>query len=66
MIRTLLDRVDIYMVALVLVTVYALLVGDVRYFSREENKIAVRQSWILGIGMLALVLGAYIIRLIWF
>lgn len=66
MIRTLLDRVDIYMVVLVLVTVYALLVGDVRYFSREENKIAVRQSWILGIGMLALVLGAYIIKLIWF
>ncbi|MFR1709901.1 MAG: CLC_0170 family protein [Clostridium sp.] len=62
MIRTLIERVDIYLVILVLVSGYMMARGDVRYFSREDNHMAKKQSLIIGIAMMVIVVGVYILR----
>ncbi len=62
MIRTLIERVDIYLVILVLVSGYMMARGDVRYFSREDNHRAKKQSLIIGIAMMVIVVGVYILR----
>lgn len=62
MIRTLIERVDIYLVILVLVSGYMMVSGDVRYFSREDKYRAKKQSLIIGISMMVIVVGVYILR----
>ena len=66
MFKSLIDRVDIYLIILVLLTTYTLVFSDVRYFSRENNEVAKKQSFSVGIGMLFIVGAIYIIKLIWF
>ncbi len=62
MIKVLIERVDIYLVILVLVSGYMMLSSDVRYFSREDNHKAKKQSLAIGISMMLVVIGLYILR----
>lgn len=62
MIKVLIERVDIYLVILVLVSGYMMLSSDVRYFSREDNQKAKKQSLAIGISMMLVVIGLYILR----
>ncbi|MEG2412550.1 MAG: CLC_0170 family protein [Clostridium sp.] len=65
MLRTLVERFDIYLVILVLVAGYMLIVGDVRYFSREDKNRAKIQSLVIGIGMVIITVSMYIVRWVW-
>lgn len=65
MLWTLIERFDIYLVILVLVSGYILVCGDVKYFSREDNMSAKRQSLIVGIAMMLITVGIYIARKVW-
>lgn len=65
MITTLVERFDIYLVILVLVTGYMLIYGDVRYFSREDKKKSQKQSLCIGIVMVVFTIGMYILRFLW-
>lgn len=65
MLWTLVERFDIYLVILVFATGYMLVVSDVKYFSRQDKNNAKKQSLIVGIGMMIIVVGIYIIRGIW-
>ncbi|WP_346936269.1 CLC_0170 family protein [Clostridium sp.] len=62
MMRVLIERFDIYLVILVLVSGYMMLIGDVRYFSREDKHKAKKQSLVVGIAMMLIVVGMYILR----
>jgi hypothetical protein len=62
MIKILIERADIYLVILVLVSGYMMLSSDVRYFSREDNQKAKKQSLAIGISMMLVVVGLYILR----
>jgi hypothetical protein len=62
MIKVLIERADIYLVILVLVSGYMMLSSDVRYFSREDNQKAKKQSLAIGISMMLVVVGLYILR----
>ncbi|MEG1256454.1 CLC_0170 family protein [Clostridium sp.] len=65
MLKTLIERFDIYLIILVLITGYMLVIGDVRYFSREDKKKAKKQSLGIGIAMMVITVGMYIVRWIW-
>lgn len=65
MLWTLIERFDKYLIILVFVTGYMLVVSDVKYFSRQDKNNAKKQSLIVGIGMMVIVVGLYIIRGIW-
>lgn len=65
MIETLIERVDIYLVLLVLVTVFMLTFSDGRYFYRDNKLRAKNQSIFIGIFMLIITLGIYIVRQVW-
>ncbi len=65
MLWTLIERFDKYLVILIFVTGYILVVSDVKYFSRQDKNNAKKQSLIVGIGMMVIVVGVYIIRGIW-
>jgi uncharacterized membrane protein YidH (DUF202 family) len=62
MMRLLIERFDIYLVILILVSGYMMVVGDVRYFSREDKHRAKKQSLVIGIAMMLVVVGMYILR----
>lgn len=65
MIETFIERVDIYLVLLVLVTVYMLTISDGRYFYRGGKQRAKNQSIGIGIAMLLITLGLYVVRQVW-
>ncbi|WP_346929937.1 CLC_0170 family protein [Clostridium sp.] len=62
MMRVLIERFDIYLVILVLVSGYMMVCSDVRYFSREDKHKAKTQSLVIGIAMMLVVVGMYILR----
>lgn len=62
MMRLLIERFDIYLVILILVSGYMMVVGDVRYFSREDKHRAKKQSLVIGIAMMLVVVGMYVLR----
>lgn len=62
MMRLLIERFDIYLIILILVSGYMMVVGDVRYFSREDKHRAKKQSLVIGIAMMLVVVGMYILR----
>lgn len=64
-IETFIERIDIYLVLLVLVTVYMLIVSDSRYFYRENKLRARNQGVVIGIVMLVITMGLYIVRQTW-
>lgn len=65
MIETLIERVDIYLVLLVLVTVYMLIISDGMYFYRGDKSRAKNQSIGIGVVMLIITLGLYLVRQVW-
>lgn len=65
MLKGLIEKVDIYLVILMLITCYNLIFSDVKYFAREKKEKAKKQSYGIGIAMFFVVIGAYILKLIW-
>lgn len=65
MLRNLIEKVDIYLIILIIITSYNLLFSDVKYFAREKKEKAKKQSLGIGIVMFFVVIGVYIIKLIW-
>ncbi len=65
MMETLIERVDIYLVLLVLVTVYMLTISDGRYFYRGGKPRAKNQSIAIGVAMIIITLGLYVVRQMW-
>lgn len=65
MLKTFIERIDIYLVVLVLVSAYILILSDGRYFCRGGKERAKKQSIALGVGMLIITLGLYLLRHIW-
>lgn len=65
MIETFIERIDIYLVLLVLATAYMLIVSDSRYFHRENKLRARNQGVAIGIVMLVITVGLYIVRQTW-
>lgn len=65
MIETFIERIDIYLVLLILAAVYMLVISDSRYFYRESKSRAKNQSIAIGIAMFIVTVGLYIIRQIW-
>lgn len=65
MIETFIERIDIYLVLLVLATAYMLIVSDSRYFYRENKLRARNQGVAIGIVMLVITVGLYIVRQTW-
>lgn len=61
-IKTFIERIDIYLVLLVLATVYILIISDGKYFYRENKLTARKQSIFIGIAMLIITVGIYIVR----
>lgn len=62
MMKVLIERSDIYLVILVLVSGYIMVSGDIRYFSRQDKHRAKKQSLAIGITMMVIVVGLYILR----
>jgi len=62
MMRVLIERSDIYLVILVLVSGYIMVSGDIRYFLRQDKQRAKKQSLAIGITMMVIVVGLYILR----
>lgn len=65
MIKILIERIDIYLVLLVLVSSYMLIISDSKYFNREKKVKARNQSIVIGATMLIITVGLYILRQIW-
>lgn len=65
MIKTLIERIDIYLVLLVLASAYILIFSDSRYFQREDKEKARKQSIMIGIVMLLVTVSLYIVRQTW-
>ncbi|WP_346920655.1 CLC_0170 family protein [Clostridium sp. UBA7339] len=62
MMRLLIERFDIYLIILILVSGYMMVGSDVRYFSREDKQKAKKQSLVIGIAMMLVVVGMFILR----
>ena len=65
MIETFIERIDIYLVLLVLATAYMLIISDSRYFYRENKLRARNQSVAIGIAMFVITIGLYVVRQMW-
>lgn len=65
MIETFIERVDIYLVLLVLASSYMLIVSDSRYFNRDNKVKARNQGIAIGVVMLIITVGLYIVRQTW-
>lgn len=65
MLKSLIEKVDIYLVILMLITCYNLIFNDVKYFARDKKEKAKKQSFCIGIVMFFIVFGAFIFKLIW-
>lgn len=65
MIETFIERVDIYLVLLVLASSYMLIVSDSRYFNRDNKVKARNQGIAIGAVMLIITVGLYIVRQTW-
>ncbi|MEG2018094.1 MAG: CLC_0170 family protein [Clostridium sp.] len=65
MIETFIERVDIYLVLLVLASAYMLIVSDSRYFNRDNKVKARNQGIAIGVVMLIITVGLYIVRQTW-
>lgn len=62
MVERFIERIDIYLVLLVLVTVYLLIISDPKYFHREDKARAKKQSIGIGVIMFVITIGLYIVR----
>ncbi|WP_040192785.1 CLC_0170 family protein [Clostridium culturomicium] len=65
MIETFIERIDMYLVLLVLASAYMLIVSDSRYFKRENKQRARNQSIAIGVVMAIITVGLYIVRQTW-